>query len=126
MSALMVIVAAVVNFVIGAIWYGIFGRQWMLAWKLSPDHMKQRDPKPYLIAFIGSLWVAYGLFLAVKHIKPQGADELIAIAVGLWLFIHVGLGAKHYAFANVNGKAFAIDYLLDLVGLIIMSLIINL
>jgi hypothetical protein len=126
MSALMVIVAAVVNFIIGAIWYGALSAQWQDAWNLDSETLQKKDAKPYLIAFIGSLWTAYGLFLAIKHIKPQSIDEMLAIAFGTWLFICVGTGAKHYAFAGVNGKAFAIDYGVDLIGIVVMCFLISL
>jgi hypothetical protein len=125
MEAALVIAAAVLNFILGGIWYGAFGKQWMLAWNLDEKTVNKKDPQPYLIAFIGSLWASYGLFLIIKHIQPKDFSELITIAVGTWLFILVGLGAKHYAFARVNLKAFCIDYLLDLIGITLMCFIIG-
>lgn len=125
MEAALVIAAAVLNFILGGIWYGAFGKHWMLAWNLDEKTINKKDPQPYLIAFIGSLWASYGLFLIIKHIQPKDFSELITIAVGTWLFILVGLGAKHYAFARVNLKAFCIDYLLDLIGITLMCFIIG-
>lgn len=124
MEAALVIAAAVLNFVLGGIWYGLFNKQWMLAWNLDRETLNHKDPQPYLIAFIGSLWTSYGLFLIIKHIHPKDFAELMTIAVGTWLFILVGLGAKHYAFARVHWKAFLIDYGLDLIGIILMCLVI--
>ncbi len=123
-DALWVIAAAVLNFLLGAVWYSVFGKSWLSAWKLGKDDIRPNDPKPYLIAFIGSLYASYGLFLMLKHIQPQDFIEQLTLAVGTWLFIQVGLGAKHYAFARVSGKAFAIDYGLDLVGIILMTFIV--
>lgn len=123
-EALWVIGAALANFVLGGIWYTIFNKQWIKAWKIRDEDIAPKDPKPYLVAFIGSLWAAYGLFLICKHIQPKNLVEELTIAVGCWLFIMVGLGAKHYAFARVNGKAFAIDYGLDLIGLITMTMMV--
>lgn len=124
MEAALVIAAAVLNFVLGGIWYGVLGKQWMLAWNLDEKSINRKDPQPYLIAFIGSLWASYGLFLIIKHIQPKDLSELLTIAIGTWLFILVGLGSKHYAFARVNIKAFFIDYVLDLIGIILMCVII--
>lgn len=124
MEAILVISAAVLNFVLGGIWYGFFNKQWMLAWNLDNKKVNSKDPKPYLIAFIGSLWASYGLFLIIKHIQPKNISELMTIAIGTWMFILVGLGGKHYAFARVKGKAFLIDYGLDLVGIILMCFVI--
>lgn len=121
MEAFWVIGAAFANFILGAVWYAIFGKQWLLAWKLKGEEIKPLDPKPYLVAFIGSLWASYGIFLIAKHIQPKDLSELLAIAVGCWLFIEVGMGAKHYAFARRNGKAFAIDFGVDLIGFIVIT-----
>jgi hypothetical protein len=124
MEAILVVGAAFINFTLGAIWYALFDKQWLSAWNLDVSKINRKDPKPYLIAFIGSLWGSYGLFLIIKHIQPKNLEELITIAIGTWLFILVGFGAKHYSFARVKGKAFIIDYGLDLVGIIVMSFII--
>ena len=124
MEAASVITAAVLNFVLGGIWYAIFDKAWMGAWNLDIKKINKKDPKPYLIAFIGSLWASYGLFLIIKHIQPKNLSELMTIAIGTWMFILVGLGSKHYAFARVKGKAFIIDYSLDLIGILIMCLVI--
>lgn len=124
MEAMYVIIAALVNFVLGGIWYSLFSKQWLLAWDIKEENLNKKDPVPYLIAFIGSLWAAYGLFLIIKHIQPKNMEELLTIAIGSWLFIFVGMGAKHYAFAGKSLKAFLIDYGLDFFGFIIMSLIV--
>lgn len=124
MEAAVVIAAATLNFILGGVWYGIFRKQWMLAWNLSQSDVRSSDPKPYLVAFIGSLWASYGLFLIIKHIQPKSLLELLTISIGTWMFILVGFGCKHYAFARLKAKAFIIDYGLDLVGIILMSFII--
>jgi len=124
MEALYVIVAAFVNFSLGGLWYSLFSKQWLKAWGLKEEKINRKDPVPYLIAFIGSLWASYGLFLIIKHIQPKNLEELLSIGIGSWLFIFVGMGAKHYAFARISFKAFLIDYGLDLFGFVIMSLII--
>ncbi len=120
-----VISAAVLNFCLGGIWYTVLGKKWLAAWKLDENDLNPKDPIPYLIAFIGSLWTSYGLFLIIKHVKPNGTAELLSIAIGTWLFILVGTGAKHYAFAGRSFTAFIIDYGLDLVGIILMCSIIS-
>lgn len=125
MVLIYVMTAAVINFFLGGIWYYFFKKPWLLSWNLTEKDLRDKDPKPYLIAFIGSLWAAYGIFLILKHIQPKNTEELITIAIGTWLFILVGFAAKHYAFARVKGKAFLIDYGLDLVGILIMTFIIN-
>ncbi len=120
----MIITIAVLNFALGSLWYTFVGQKWMFGWGLSKKDINHKDPKPYLIAFIGSLWTTYGMFLLIKHIHPQGMKELLTLAIGTWVFIVVGIGAKHYAFALRSLSAFFTDYLLDLVGLILISILI--
>ena len=96
----------------------------MKVWGISKSEFNSKDPGPYLISFIGSLWTSYGLFLIIKHIQPKNLEELLTISIGTWLFIVVGLGAKHYSMAGKCMKAFAIDFLIDLFGIILMSLVI--
>ena len=119
-QSVMVIVAALVNFFVGGFWYSLFKKKWLSAWDLEEEDINRKDPAPYLIAFIGSLWASYGLFVLLKHIQPKNLIELFTIALGLWLFVFVGLGSKHYAFSQRKLSAFLIDYGLDLVGIIIM------
>ena len=78
-DALWVITAAVVNFLLGAMWYSFFGKAWLSAWKLEKKDIRPNDPKPYLLAFIGSLYASYGLYLMLKHIHPQGFVEQLTV-----------------------------------------------
>jgi hypothetical protein len=121
----LVISAAFLNFVLCCMWFTVFQKKWLAAWKMTERDLNLKDPKPYLVAFIGSLWTSYGLFLVIKHIHPKNAEELIAIAVGAWLLVLVGSSAKHYAFAERSLAAFVIDYSADLIGMILMCFIIG-
>jgi hypothetical protein len=62
--------------------------------------------------------------MGIKHIIPNNIWELLTIAVGGWLFIVVGCGAKRYSFARRSFEAFIIDYLPDFFGFIFMSILI--
>lgn len=120
-----VLSAAVANFVLGWIWFKTLGKELSFTGGRRREDTRRKDPTPYLIAFIGSLWASYGIFLIMKHIRPQNFTELMTIALGLWVFILVGLGSKHYAFANKSIKRFLYDYGLDLVGVIVMTMILS-
>ena len=123
-ESITVIASGFLYFCLGGIWYGILGKSWIQAWGLNEKEINQKDPIPYLIAFIGSIWTAYGLFILIKHVEPKNLSEALTIGVGTWLFLVVGSTAKHYAFARVSLKAFFIDYLLDLIGITILSIVI--
>ncbi|MBT4792655.1 MAG: DUF1761 domain-containing protein [Halobacteriovoraceae bacterium] len=116
-----VITAAILNFSLSGLWYIILKKQWLVAWELDETKIDKRDPVPYLIAFIGSLWTSYGMFILLKHLQPKNVSELLTIAIGVWLLIIVGTSAKHYSFACRCVKAFLLDYIPDLIGLVIIS-----
>ena len=73
--------------------YFIISFVWNIYFKIHdrPFHkLKERgpiDPAPYLVAVISSIWVSYGLFILTKHVKPQGTDEAIFVAIGAWAFL---------------------------------------
>ena len=102
------------------LWFNSLGRYIFNQDKVLPI----KDARPYLLSFIGSLWASYGLFILLKHVRPNGVFELLSVAIGTWLFVIVALGVKCYAFRNKGIKEFIIDYGVDLIGLILMSLII--
>lgn len=63
---LAVLAAAVASIILGSLWYGpIFGRQWMAMMGITPQSMEEAKKKGvgklYVIAFIGSLLMAYVL-----------------------------------------------------------------
>ena len=100
------------------------GKRYSAAWKLEEDDVNPKDPTPYLVSLIGSLWTSYGLFILIKHLIPKNIFELLTISVGTWLLIVVGLTPKHFAFSPLSLKHLTINYLIDLIGLTIMSMII--
>lgn len=112
---IMVLSGAVLNFCLNGLWYLVIKK------KGKPE---EQCPTPYLVSFIGSLWASYGLFLMIKHISPKSISELLGVAVGAWICILMALSAKHYAFNKRSLRRFFKDYLVDLVGLILMSLVI--
>jgi hypothetical protein len=122
---ILVISAAIANFILGTVWYGVFGKNWSRAWRGEKNIKISKDPIPYLVSFIGSLWASYGLFLMIKHIQPRSMAELLTLAVGTWLLIVVGLASKHYSFAGVPLRKFLMEYGLDLVGITLMSVILS-
>ena len=122
---ILVISAAIANFILGTVWYGVFGKNWSRAWRGEKNIKISKDPIPYLVSFIGSLWASYGLFLMIKPIQPRSMTELLTIAVGTWLLIVVGLASKHYSFAGVPIRKFLMEYGLDLVGITLMSIILS-
>lgn len=122
-EAVLVIFAAICNFILVTLWFTSVGKSiFKKDQAMAKQHVK--DARAYLLSFIGSLWASYGMFVLLKHVRPNGIFELLSVAVGTWLFVIVALGVKCYAFRGKAMKDFVIDYGVDLIGLILMCLII--
>ena len=123
MEAVYIVSAAFLNTVFNGVWATFFRNSWRKAWNVPAKNDIATGPVPYLISFIGSLWASYGLFILIKHVQPKAIDELLTIAVGLWLLILIAMSAKYYAFEGRDMKELIIDYSQDLVSFVLISYI---
>ncbi len=111
---LAVIVAAVVAFGIGAVWYTfIFSRQWMAALGTTREEMQARggSPLPFLIAIVGYLVMAWVTAVILESIWRGSADFGDGILAGfiLWLGFTLTTTAVNYAFPGRKPALTAID-----------------
>jgi Protein of unknown function (DUF1761) len=85
-----VIVAAIVHFMIGGIWYGlIFGNKFIQLIGWSPEKLaqvgNQNHTKEYVFAFLSSLILVYVLAHFVQYTKAKGATD--GMQTGFWLWL---------------------------------------
>src|SRR2546425_11851794 len=100
------IVATIVSFVIGGIWYArpVFGRAWMAALgktEADMEAMRQRAPKGVAAGGIGSLIAAFVLAVLLEYGRlanvglPGGvAGGLVVGVLGLFGFFLTTTGAR--------------------------------
>lgn len=122
---LSVIVAAVVSFVIGGIWYGpLFGRAWMAGFNLSEDDLKKRSiPMTFGIALLLALITALNLEM---FLGPQ-ADLMTGLMAGLLSgigFVATLLGIL-YVFEMQTLKIYLINAGYCVVTLAVMGVILG-
>jgi hypothetical protein len=87
---LAVLVATIVHFLIGGLWYGVlFGNKFVELIGWSPEKLKQMEnhnpTKEMIIAFISSLVLCYILALFVRYTNAKSAVEGLQTAFWLWL-----------------------------------------
>jgi Protein of unknown function (DUF1761) len=85
-----VLVAAVLHFILGGVWYGLlFGNKFiqLIGWTDAQvkQIQSQSNGKEYLIAFISSLILVYVLAHFVQYTKARTAVGGIQTAFWLWL-----------------------------------------
>jgi uncharacterized protein DUF1761 len=84
-----VIVAAILHWILGAVWYGVFSSKFieLMAW--SPAQIaaieSQSHTKDYILAFLSSLVLTYILAHFVQYTKAVNISGGLQTAFWLWL-----------------------------------------
>ncbi|HEY3645709.1 MAG TPA: DUF1761 domain-containing protein [Gammaproteobacteria bacterium] len=122
------IVAAVVTFGIGALWYSpfLFGKQWMEFNGVTAEKaeaMRKHAPQLYGISFVGYLVMAvvFAILLRLTHIEHLLGGAKLGFLIWVGFVATVGLTASLYGGRNL--KAYALDAGYQLVYLVVMGLI---
>jgi hypothetical protein len=125
MDLMYIFLASVIGFIFTIVWRVCFSKALTDGWKQESSNMNIKCPKYMLVSFIGSVWVSYGVFLLIKHVKPINYIQLMTLIVGMWLLILVGLSTKYYVVARINSKIFFAHSFGNLFQLIITALILG-
>ena len=124
---LAVLVAAVVTFVLGGLWYGpLFGKVWRVAegqTEPQPDHQKH-PAFVYSLAFVLTLIAAAVLAVALGPDPNVQRSFVVGLVVGVgWVATSFGV---NYLFAGRRLALFAVDAGYNVVLFALMGLIIGL
>lgn len=125
MDLMYIFLASIIGFLFTIVWRVSFSKALTDGWKQESSNMNIKCPKYMLVSFIGSMWVSYGIFLLIKHVKPINYVQLLTLIVGMWLLILVGLSTKYYVIARINSKIFFVHSIGNLFHLIITALILG-
>ncbi|MEZ5840368.1 MAG: DUF1761 domain-containing protein [Hyphomicrobiales bacterium] len=127
---LAVLVAAFAGFAVGALWYGVLGRQWMRAAGLAEVDLKGRgrDPVPFVVAGIADLVMAFVLAGAIGHLGQGQVTPFNGVVSGaiLWAGMVATTIAVNNAFAMRRPMLTVIDAGHWLAVLVTMGLVIGL
>ena len=95
--------ALIASMVIGAIWYGVFGKPWMAAIGMAEDPPKQ-EPSLYVIAIIAQAIMAWMLAGIIGHLGMMSIKGGLITALFCWLgFIVTSITVNHrFQGANWN------------------------
>jgi hypothetical protein len=84
-----VLVAAILHWILGAVWYGVFTKQFVALMEWTPDQLKRAETeshgKEYAIAFFSSLILVYILAHFVQYTKATSVGGGLQTAFWLWL-----------------------------------------
>lgn len=110
MGIIAVIVAAVLGFATGAVWYGALGAQWMQAVGRTKEEIEaDKDKTPFVIAFVAALLASMVMHHMFTMAGIEDALRCLAYGAGLGLFLVAPWIVLHYGFAGRPKALWIID-----------------
>jgi len=117
-----IIIALVINMIIGAVWYGIFADPWMQSvGKTREEIQADQDWKAYGVAGLNSLIMP---FIMANVLNWAGASGIVpGLTVGLivWLGFMAMPQATNYAFAGHPRNLWFVDSGYHLVSFLVIG-----
>src|SRR6185436_19934978 len=109
-----VFVAAILTFVLGAVWYSpvLFARQWMAAQGYTPDTAQQMRKgmwKAYVIAFVCYVVMAYVLALFASYMQATSFAQGLWLGFLTWLGFAATVGLTTHLFSRKPLAGWVID-----------------
>jgi hypothetical protein len=126
-----VLVAGLVAFVVGAVWYtALFGKFWMRLQAYSDERMaamKARRPMPMFlgIMFVAYLVLAFAIALLLTGIPERNAMTGAVVGAILWLGPAAAIGLTGHIATDRADGLYLIDVGCQLVYLVLMGLILG-
>ena len=100
--------ATIAGMVAGAIWYGVFAKQWMKAVGLQEKDIEQK-PSIYIVAAIAQLIIAYMLAGVIGHLGTTSLSGGVITAVFCWFGFTITTMAVNHRFQGRGWDLTIID-----------------
>ncbi len=113
-SYLAVVIAAVVSFLFGWLWYGVlFPKAWVEAVGKTEEELRAQgnSPTPFIIAFIAQLVMAWVLAGVIGHLGPDQVTFRNGVISGafIWLGFVITTLTVNHAFQGAKRELTLID-----------------
>ena len=120
-----VLVAAVVKFMLGGLWYSaLFRKAWLKELGFKPKDMKKgMGGRSMAIEFVGNLIMAYVLAYAIRYSGAHGIVDGLIAAFFNWLGFVAVVQIHSVIFEMKSWKLFFINTGFQLVGMLLMGVI---
>jgi hypothetical protein len=131
---LAVLVAAVVGWLAGAVWYTVLAKPWVAAHGKTMEEFKAEQAAhkgtlhawlPFALAFVAELVMALVLYGIATHIKPMSMRSTVMIAVLLWAGVMVTTMLVNNAFSGRRYMLTVIDSGHWLLVIVLMAVVIG-
>src|SRR4030095_9090191 len=123
-----IVVAAVVFFAIGAVWYNVFSQPWLAGIGKTVDQLAKENggsPLPFIVGFIAILVMCYTLgWIVQRGMAPPAGNGALTGATVAFGIVGAAL-ALYYGFEARGITLWLINAVYVLVGLVISGAIIG-
>jgi hypothetical protein len=112
MSLAAIVLAAVVSFMFGWLWYGLmFSKAWHAALGKDCAEADTPSPTPFIISFVGLLVMACVLAGVLRHFEPQAVTLGSGAVTGafMWLGFVITTMSVNNAFRGAKNKLTLLD-----------------
>ena len=122
-----VIVAAVVYWILGALWFGLlFAKPWMALEHVTDEQARSINPVlPYVVSFLLNLLIAFVLAQLCLWRNATTAARGAALGIFLWIGLVGPITYTTYMYEMRPWQLFAINQFYPLLGLCIMGAILG-
>jgi hypothetical protein len=122
-----VVVAAVVYWLLGAVWYAVlFSKPWMALEHMSPEQAASMNPVlPYVITLVLNLVIAFVLAQICAWRNANTAARGAALGILIWIGFIGPVTYTTYMYEMRPLQLFAINQFYPLVGLALMGAILG-
>ena len=122
-----VVVAAVVYWIMGALWFGVlFAKPWMALERMTEEQARSANPVlPYVISFLLNVLIAYVLAQLCLWRNATTAARGAALGTLLWIGFVGPITYTTYMYELRPWQLFAINQFYPLAGLCVMGAILG-
>ena len=126
-NVLAVVVSAVAAMVVGFVWYSppLFEKAWLEDIGRTREQIEGDSPLKFLVAFIGSLLMAYILARLLEIVGGPSIELGILLAVVVWVAFVAATSAVNFAFAGRPVRLWLIENGNHLITLLVMGAILG-
>ena len=119
---LAVVVAAVVAFVVGAIWYTVFAKPWQKGVGLSDKDLKEGMLRSYGGSFVCFLVISWAVAVVLKSIGWGTMNDALQVGFVVGL-VAASATIINHLYGKKSIQLIAIDGVYQLLNVVIMSLV---
>jgi len=126
-NILAVVISAIASMVVAFAWYSppLFEKAWLEEIGRTREEIEEDSPLKYLVAFIGSLLMAYILARLLDIVGGPSLELGILMAVVVWVAFVAATSAANFAFAGRPVRLWLIENGSHLLTLLVMGTILG-